>query len=92
MTTEEDNIYVRRTMSRGRGPYFQLVRSYREGGKVKQEVLVHLGVHESPEDALAAWPAEVGHLRKIGREDQADKLEANLGKLKAIVAAEEGKG
>ena len=41
-------------MSRGRGPYFQLVRSYREEGKVKQEVLVHLGTHERPEDALAA--------------------------------------
>ncbi len=79
-------------MSRGRGPYFQLVRSYREGGKVKQEVLVHLGTHESPEDALAAWPAEVGHLRKIGREGQADKLEANLEKLRALTAAEEGKG
>ena len=79
-------------MSRGRGPYFQLVRSYREGGKVKQEVLVHLGRHERPEDALAAWPPEVEHLRKIGREGQADKLEANLGKLKAIMATEEGKG
>ncbi len=86
------SIYVRRTTSRGRGPYFQLVRSYREGGKVRQEVLVHLGTHERPEDALAAWPSEVAHLRKIGREGQADKLEANLGKLKALVAAEEGKG
>jgi fatty acid-binding protein DegV len=79
-------------MSRGQGPYFQLVRSYREEGKVKQEVLVHLGRHEKPEDALAAWPAEVEHLRKIGRWEQADKLAANLEKLKAIVAAEKGKG
>jgi len=68
VTTKEDGIYVRRTTSRGRGPYFQLVRSYREGGKVKQEILVHLGTHERPEDALAAWPSEVAHLRKIGRE------------------------
>ncbi len=79
-------------MSRGRGPYFQLVRSYREGGKVRQEVLVHLGIHERPEDALAAWPAEVEHLRKIGREAQADKLQANLEKLKALIEAEKGKG
>ena len=79
-------------MSRGRGPYFQLVRSYREGGKVRQEVLVHLGTHERPEDALAAWPREVEHLRKIGREGQADRLEANLRKLRALMAAEEGKG
>jgi hypothetical protein len=79
-------------MSRGRGPYFQLVRSYREGGKVKQEVLVHLGTHERPEDALAAWPAEITHLRKIGREGQANKLEANLNKLEKLIAADEDKG
>jgi hypothetical protein len=78
VTTKEGIIYVRRTMSRGRGPYFQLVRSYR------QEVLVHLGTHERPEDALAAWPSEVAHLRKIGREEQADKLEANLNKLRML--------
>ena len=85
-------IYVRRTTSRGRGPYFQLVRSYREGGKVRQEVLVHLGTHERPEDALAAWPPKVEHLRRIGREDQADKLEANLNKLRMLTEAEKGKG
>ena len=79
-------------MSRGRGPYFQLVRSYREEGKVRQEVLVHLGTHERPEDALAAWPQEVEHLRKIGREGQADKLEANLEKLRALTEKEKGKG
>ncbi len=92
MSTKEDGIYVRRTTSRGRGPYFQLVRSYREGGKVRQEVLVHLGRHERPEDALALWPSEVAHLRKIGREEQADKLEANLEKLRALIEAEKGKG
>jgi hypothetical protein len=79
-------------MSRGRGPYFQLVRSYREEGKVRQEVLVHLGRHEKPEDALAAWPSEAEHLRRIGREEQADKLEANLEKLRALTEAEKGKG
>jgi hypothetical protein len=79
-------------MSRGRGPYFQLVRSYREGGKVRQEVLVHVGRHEKPDDALAAWPSEVEHLRKIGRDEQADKLEANLEKLRALTEAEKGKG
>jgi hypothetical protein len=75
--------------SRGRGPYFQLVRSYREGEKVRQEVLVHLGTHERPEDALAAWPAEVEHLRRIGREGQADKLEANLKKLRELTRGED---
>ncbi len=76
-------------MSGGRGPYFQLVRSYRnEEGQPRQEVLVHLGIHESPEAALSAWPSEARHLRRIGREDQADKLEANLEKLRALIEAE----
>jgi hypothetical protein len=80
-------------MSRGRGPYFQLVRSYRnEDGDPRQEVLVHLGTHQRPEDALEAWPSEVDHLRAIGRDDQADKLESNLEKLKALTEAEKGQG
>ncbi len=71
--------------SRGHGPYFQLVRSYREEGKVKQEVLVHLGEHETPEAAMAAWSSEVEHFRQIGREDQADKLEARMNKLRTLL-------
>ncbi len=76
-------------MSRGRGPYFQLVRSYRQEGKVRQEVLVHLGTHETSEDALAAWPSEVEHLRKIGRAEQAEKLAANLEKLRELTREED---
>jgi hypothetical protein len=68
-----------------------LVRSFREGGKVKQEVLVHLGRYEKPEDALAAWPSEIRHLRVIGRDDQADRLEENLRKLRALTEAEKRK-
>jgi hypothetical protein len=78
--------------SRGRGPYFQLVRSFRnEEGQPRQEVLVHLGTHQTPEDALSAWPDEVAHLRRIGREGQADRLEANLKKLRALTEAEKQK-
>jgi hypothetical protein len=93
VTTKEGGIYVRATKTKGRGPYFQLVRSYRnEAGQPRQEVLVHLGVHETPEAALSAWPLELEHLRVIGRDDQADKLEANLEKLRALTEAEKRKG
>jgi hypothetical protein len=93
VTTKGGGIYVRATKTKGRGPYFQLVRSYRnEDGQPRQEVLVHLGTHQRPEDALAAWPAEAKHLRAIGREEQAEKLEANLEKLKALMEAEKRKG
>ena len=79
---------MRRVKSRGTGPYFQLVRSYREGGQVKQEVLIHLGEHPTPEAALDAWPAQVEHLRTIGRNVQADKLEAKLDKLRELLKGE----
>jgi hypothetical protein len=49
---------------------------------------VHLGRYEKPEDALEAWPTEVRHLRRIRREDQADRLENNLEKLRALHEAE----
>ena len=85
-------IYIRRMRSRERGPYFQLVRSYRnEEGKPRQEVLVHLGVHETPEAALSAWPKEIAHLRRIGRDQQADKLQANFEKLRALTEVEKRK-
>ena len=77
-------MYVRRMRSRERGPYFQLVRSYREGEQVKQEVLVHLGQYETLEAALAAWPSEIEHSRAIGRESQAEKLERKLAKLREL--------
>jgi hypothetical protein len=84
-------VFVRTVNSRGAGPYYQLVRSYREGGKVKQEVLVHLGEHETPEAALAAWPSQMEHLRRIGRDRRADELAAKLEKLKKLLAKGENK-
>jgi len=69
-----------------------LVRSYREQGKVKQEVLVHLGEYETPEEALVVWPSEIEHLRRIGREDKADKLKGNLKNLRALTESEKRKG
>ena len=89
---QEVNIYVRRMRSGERGPYFQLVRSYRnEEGKPRQEVLVHLGVHETPEAALSAWPTEIAHLQRIGRDQQADKLQANFEKLRVLTEVEKRK-
>jgi hypothetical protein len=92
VTTKGGGIYVRATKTKGRGPYFQLVRSYRnEDGEPRQEVLVHLGVHETPEAALSGWPMEIAHLRRIGRDQQADKIEGNLKKLRELTEAEKRK-
>jgi hypothetical protein len=61
------------------------VRSYRnEEGKPRTEVLVHLGEHETPEAALSAWPDEIAEHRRYGRDEQADKLQGKLEKLRSL--------
>jgi hypothetical protein len=58
------------------------VRSYREKGKVKQEV-VHLGKHQTAEAALTAWPNEIQELKRT-RPKQADRLQQKLDRLRAM--------
>jgi hypothetical protein len=65
------------------GTYYQAVRSYREKGKVKQEV-IHLGEYQTAEAALAAWPQEIKELRRIGRPRQARKLQDKLDRLQEL--------
>src|ERR671919_1876927 len=45
------------------GTYYQAVRSYREKGGVKQQV-VHLGEHETAEAALESWPKEIQEVKR----------------------------
>jgi hypothetical protein len=54
------------------GTYYQAVRSYREQGKVKQEV-IHLGEHQTSQSAMQAWEQAVGELEAT-RPKQAQKL------------------
>lgn len=65
------------------GTYYQAVRSYREGGKVKQQV-VHLGQHSTAQSALESWPQEIQGLRQIGRPKQAEKLQDKLDRLQEL--------
>ena len=65
------------------GTYYQAVRSYRERGKVKQDV-VHLGEHQTAEAALNAWPQEVERLEHKGRPRQAQKLQEKLDRLQEL--------
>ena len=57
------------------GTYYQAVRSYRQDGKVKQEV-VHSGEHQTAESALAAWPQEIRELGRLGRPKKARNLQS----------------
>ena len=80
-------MYVRTVSSRGR-EYNQLVRSYRENGKVKQEVIAHLGELTSADEALKYWPQEVELLRRTGQHTKADKVEAKLNRLQELTKGE----
>ena len=83
-TTAEVSIYIRAVNlerdGERYGTYYQAVRSYREQGKVKQEV-VHLGDHQTADEALTAWEQEIGGLQTT-RPKQARKLQAKLERLR----------
>ncbi len=64
------------------GTYYQAVRSYREGGEVKQEV-IHLGRHSLPQDAMQAWERQIGELQTT-RPKQAHKLQRKLKRLQEL--------
>ena len=64
------------------GTYYQAVRSYREGGKVKQDV-VHLGEHATADEALTAWAEDVRQLQAT-RPRKADKLRAKMERLREL--------
>ncbi len=64
------------------GTYYQAVRSYREAGKVKQEV-VHLGEHATADEALTAWAEDVRQLQTT-RPRKAEKLQRKIERLKEL--------
>jgi hypothetical protein len=69
------------------GTYFQAVRSYREQGTVKQEV-IHLGEHSTAERALESWPREIQELNRT-RPRQADKIQQKLDRLQELKEGDE---
>ena len=44
--------------------YHQLVEGYREGGKVKQKVIAHLGRYPTPEEAASVWEKQAKYRRE----------------------------
>ena len=80
-------------MSRGT-PSYQLGHYEMQGEQGKRrsvfKVDAHLGEHATADDALHVWPREVDQLRRIGRENKADKLQHKLDKLRQLTG--EGQG
>ena len=78
---------VRKVTSRGT-PSYQLGHYEMTGEKGKRrsvfKVDVHVGEYETIQQTLAAWPKEIDHLRRVGRENQSHKLEAKLNKLSEL--------
>ncbi len=78
---------IRKSTSRGT-PSYQLGHYEMTGEQGKRrsvfKVDVHLGEHPTADDALTAWSQEVDHLRRIGRESKADKLQDKLNRLRQL--------
>ena len=82
-------MYVRRVKPPGGGEeYYQLVRSYRQGGTVKKEVLVHLGPYWDTADALKSWRDACRDLEQLRRHTQAQKLRAKCDRLAELTRAD----
>ncbi len=79
---------IRKSTSRGT-PSYQLGHYEMSGEKGKRrsvfKVDVHLGEYATLEDALATWPHEVNHLRQIGRESKAEKVQRKLDRLQELM-------
>lgn len=83
---------IRQSKSRGTSSY-QLGHYEMSGEPGKRrsvfKVDVHLGEHATTDEALTAWPGEIDHLRKIGRDSKANKLQKNLDRLRQLSTGED---
>ena len=73
VTTLEGEMFLRTKQSRG-GRYSQLVESYREDGKVKQRVVLYVGLYRTIDEALWLMPKDVSSRRR-----EATRLEKKVG-------------
>jgi len=84
---------IRKVTSRGT-PSYQLGHYEMQGEQGKRrsvfKVDVHLGEYATVGDALHVWPGEVDRLRRIGRENKAEKLEHKLERLRELSGVEQG--
>src|SRR5918998_2580034 len=80
---------VRRVVSRG-SPSYQLGHYEMTGEPGARrsvfKVLVHLGEHQTPEDALSAWREDVERARRVGRDKTAARIEAKIRKLEGAIS------
>lgn len=65
--------------------YYEMRTQERTGKRRSYfKVLVNLDEHQTPGEALSAWPGEVARLRSAGRDKRADWLEGKLERLKEL--------
>jgi hypothetical protein len=50
---------------------------------------VHLGEHETPKAALAAWPDAIAEHQRYGRDEQAEKLQEKLDRLQELLEVDD---
>lgn len=66
-------MFARVKKSRG-GEYLQVVENYREGGKVRQRLVLYVGHYKSVGDALERMPRDISYLR--GRATRAGQVDS----------------
>jgi hypothetical protein len=84
---ESGGYKIRRVTSRGT-PSYQLGHYEMQGPAGERrsvfKVDVHLGEHQTPEQAVAAWTEDIRRLQAMGRESKAQKLADKLATLQEL--------
>ena len=83
------NLKTRKVLSGGTPSHqygYYEMRTQESTGKRRSyfKLLVNLDEHQSPKEALAAWPEEVERLRLVGRDKRADWLQDKLNRLREL--------
>jgi hypothetical protein len=92
-------MFARVKTSRG-NEYLQLVENYREGGRVRQRLVLYVGHYAGIDDALSRLPREVSYLRGRatragqtgpgGLREAAEEAAAKLAALRRMVEEHPG--
>jgi hypothetical protein len=80
-------VFVRKkSKPQGGSAYYQLVESHRVDGKPRQRVVLHLGRHQTVDEALKGWPRDASSLQRHGYPEAADEVRTKLARLKELRA------
>jgi hypothetical protein len=79
-------MFIRKRQSSQHNASYQVIETYREGGKVKQRVLANLGPWPTLEEAVGHGRWNLAYMEGHADHCRADRARAQLARLEAVVS------